>query len=65
MRNGTVVWLGVVGLGVVVAACGGHPGTQGSRGSLPPPPTPEHFLVVSKGGSGTPSAAHCSLGVLE
>jgi hypothetical protein len=61
MRNGMVVWVGVVG--VAIAACGVHSGTPGSPDvSPPPPPVPapapppapvaEHFLSVSKNGSG-------------
>src|SRR5207237_5572847 len=66
MRNGMMVWGAVVGMGVAIAACGGHPGTSGSQG-VPPPPGPgqvaEHFLVVSKSGSGnvrsTPAGIDC------
>jgi Divergent InlB B-repeat domain len=70
MRNGMVVWMGVVGLSAVVAACGGgHPGTQGGSPSGSPPattpPAPQHFLVVSKTGSGTvrsnPAGIDCGL----
>jgi hypothetical protein len=51
MRNGMVVWVGVVG--VAIAACGGHSGTSGSGSVQPPPPAvAQHFLVVSKNGSG-------------
>jgi hypothetical protein len=50
MRNGIVVWVGVVG--VAIAACGGRSGTSGSPSVSPPPPVAEHFLTVSKNGSG-------------
>src|SRR4051812_50207842 len=69
MRNGMVVWMGVVGFSALLAACGGgHSGTEGGSPSgsppAPPPPAAQHFLGVSKTGSGTgpPSPAGNDLG---
>src|SRR5438045_1077614 len=59
MRNGMVVWGAVVGVAVLIAACGGKSGTSGSQ-SVPPPlpgPVAQHFLTVSKSGSGTVRSA--------
>src|SRR4051812_50198313 len=67
MRNGMVVWMGVVGLSAILAACGGgHPGTEGGSPSgsppAPPPPAAQHFLVVSKTGSGKGRSSPAGIG---
>jgi Divergent InlB B-repeat domain len=60
------VWGAVAGAAVLAAACGGKSGTSGpgSQGGPPPPPPPaQHFLTVSKNGSGsvrsTPAGIDC------
>jgi len=56
MGNRMGVWGAVAGAAVLAAACGGKSGTSGpgSQG-IPPPPPPaaQHFLTVSKNGSGS------------
>jgi len=64
MRNGTGIWGAVVGAAVLAAACGGKSGTPGPGDILPPPgPVAQHFLTISKSGSGsvrsTPAGIDC------
>jgi len=67
MRNGMGVWGAVVGAAVLAAACGGKSGTSGSTSEGVPPSPPaapvQHFLTISKSGSGsvrsTPAGIDC------